>query len=90
MKLKFWQRQSQEKKRAYTPHKAISKAINRVEALKSFLGKKQCPICKSNGDFKLVTYEVGLEGWEVRFICNKCKTAVIINHTGFSFQFGSK
>jgi len=83
MKLKFW-------KKEHRPHKSISEAINQVEALKSFLAKQKCPACENNGDFKLITYEIGLEGWEVRFICNRCKTAAIINHTGFNFQFGSK
>ena len=82
MKLKFWEK--------FEVEQAIEKAMHEVEKLKRFLKTQPCPCCGSNGDYTIVVYEIGLKGWETRFICNKCKTAAILNNTGFNFQFGSK
>jgi len=59
--------------------------IAEAKADNELISKLPCPSC-SQSKLRAVIVERGKVGWETRFFCDACKTAGILNHTGFHVE----
>jgi len=67
------------------PRLALWDAVEEVERFDKYAKLLACPGCKQKGKFATTAFERGSKGWELQLICEACKTAGVLNNTGFRF-----
>lgn len=67
------------------PEIGMTKNMQQAKQDKENLLKLPCPQCLQT-KLRPVTVERGEKGWEARFFCEQCKTAGVLNQTGFHVE----
>jgi hypothetical protein len=63
----------------------MSRNMQLANSDKVNLSKLPCPQCNET-KLRPISVERGAVGWEAKFFCDACKTAGVLNHTGFHVE----